>query len=347
MNQPKALWGGIRRLNPEPPSPRAIGATEKRISWAVIALLGVILAAVFIKQSRYDEAIWHPIVAVQKPAAKMPSGQGVKSLIPVPAGLSPLGPVETFGPENLSDKIDGKAELYLPSGFIRLNCQRFGPAAGPWWFEVFFYEMKGPREAFSVFSAQRRSGGTPLDLAQFAYQTANSLFFVRNATYIEMVGSEASAVLMKSMVDYARTIAGAGKNASVGEMNLFPADGLVADSVVMLAADAFGVSGLKDVFIATYRVNGKALTAFIAKRSDAAAAAKLKTDYVQFLKENGAKDMPPQGAINGITVLSVFDLFEVVFVQGPCFAGVHEAQDREAALAFAQRFQSHLRKSLP
>ncbi len=336
-------------MNPGSPSQKAAGSTEKMVSWAVIALLGVILAAVFIKQSRYDKTLWHPRVADQEPAARTPPGQAAKAEIPVPAGLAPLGPVETFGPETLSDKIDGKAELYLPSGFIRLQCQRFGPVAGPWWFEVFFYEMKGPREAFSVFSAQRRAGGKPLNLAQFAYQTANSLFFVRDATYIEMVGSEASATLMKSMQDYARTIAkaGAGKSSSVGEMNLFPADGLVADSVVMLATDAFGFSGLKDVFIATYRINGKELTGFLAKRPDAAAAAKLLSDYVGFLTENGAKVVTPQGAIGGITVLAVFDLFEVVFVQGPCFAGVHEAQDREAAAAFAKRFQTHLRKTLP
>ena len=58
---------------------------------------------------------------------------------------------------SLSDKINGKAELYLAAGFARLETQRFALTDNPGqWMERYLYDMGQHANAFSVFSAQRR-----------------------------------------------------------------------------------------------------------------------------------------------------------------------------------------------
>ena len=61
---------------------------------------------------------------------------------PLPQGLKPLTAPETFKADTLSDKIDGKAELYLSAGFNRLFSQRFrDEKASDLWIEAFVYDM--------------------------------------------------------------------------------------------------------------------------------------------------------------------------------------------------------------
>ena len=66
----------------------------------------------------------------------------------------------------LSDKINGKAELYLAAGFERLECRRFALADDPaGWLERFVYTMRAAPGAFAVYSQQRRPQAQPLTLA--------------------------------------------------------------------------------------------------------------------------------------------------------------------------------------
>ena len=95
----------------------------------------------------------------------------------LPEGMVILTPVESFGPESLSEKIDGKAELYLSAGFLSLRSQRFVETGKPErWLEVFVYNMGSMRNAFSVYSTQRRADAEDLAFTPFAYQTANACF---------------------------------------------------------------------------------------------------------------------------------------------------------------------------
>ena len=107
--------------------------------------------------------------------------------------MVPLTLPESFDAQNLSDKINGKAELYLSAGFVGLNSQRFKDKKdASLWIEAYLYDMGNGQNAFSVFSAQRREGAAKLDLAQYAYRTSNARFLVHGRFYIEIIASEAT-----------------------------------------------------------------------------------------------------------------------------------------------------------
>ena len=72
-----------------------------------------------------------------------------ESIIPLPPGIIPLSPSEAFDAQTLSDKINGKAELYLSAGFVSLRSQRFKDKNGlDFWVEVYVYDMDKGQNAF-------------------------------------------------------------------------------------------------------------------------------------------------------------------------------------------------------
>ena len=150
-------------------------------SLAILSLLIIIGVGVVLAQYRFNPAVLQKddlltSTEIISQAATPPSD---KSWLPLPQGLAPLTPSEIFDAQNLSDKINGKAELYLSAGFTRLVSQRFKDEIVPdLWFEVFAYDMASGHNAFSVFSAQRREDGVSLDITPYSYRSSNALFFV-------------------------------------------------------------------------------------------------------------------------------------------------------------------------
>ena len=134
-------------------------------SLATIAVLIIIGAGVIIAQYRYNPAVLQKdafLSTADKISRSSPPSSD-KFFLPLPQGLVPLTAGEIFEARNLSDKINGKAELYLSAGFARLVSQRFkDKRASDLWLEVFVYDMANGHNAFSVFSAQRREDGVSL-----------------------------------------------------------------------------------------------------------------------------------------------------------------------------------------
>ena len=176
--------------------------SEMRVSLLILLLLAVIAVGVWRQQHRYNPAVL-ALNASAGTTARPPKGSTEKpppSIVSIPADFIPMTPAESFGPETLSNKIDGKAEMYLSSGFVSLRSQRFASnSRSGSWMEMFVYDMGSPANAFSVFSAQRRDDAAPVDLTSHAYGTANALFLVHGSYYLEIVASDSSKILMQGV----------------------------------------------------------------------------------------------------------------------------------------------------
>ena len=208
---------------------RKLSKSESSVSYAILLVLVIIATGIFLKHLRYNAAILTPTVIRQDNSAKSPSR--VPSSLTLaqyaPTGVVPLSQPENFGPENLSDKINGKAELYLSSGFVRLFSQRLSLAeASGAWIEVFVYDMGSSRGSFAVYSMQRRFEAEKIDLGEFAYKTENALFFVHGQYYVEIIASVSEDSVVKLMVSYGknfvhRTIA---RKDRISELTSFPSE---------------------------------------------------------------------------------------------------------------------------
>jgi hypothetical protein len=319
------------------------------VSLVVLATLAVVAGGVLMAQFDFYPAVHQRVSNLQTADQQEPTlpVSSESSLISLPAGQSPISPAEFFDATTLSDKINGKAELYLSAGFIRLHSQRLNAdGAGDVWMETFVYEMQTPENAFSVFSAQRRSNAQKLDMTQYAYQTPNALFFVHGPFYVEIVASDTSEAIKQPM----RTLAEAFiksqpfKTQEIDEKSLFPVEGLMEDSVSLVSVDAFGYEGFDRIFTAAYQLDNTELMAFFSRRSSAQEAQALASGYADFLLAFGGTIAESDPAIPASRTIFILDTYEVIFSLGPYLIGVREATEKQTAQVLALQLSDKFKK---
>ncbi len=313
----------------------------------IVAMLVLIAGGIFYKQYSFNPAVLANRQAAQlvKPASASPVGSVTLSGIILPANLVELGKPEAFTPDNLYDKIDGKAELYLAAGFVGMNCRRFALKQNQdVWVEWSVYDMGELAHAFSVFSVQRRAEGQPAALGEYAYRTQNAVFFVCGKNYIEAVASEPNELLLEGVIAFARSFIAFNPApvSKLAELDLLPGENLVPGSQTLQIADAFGFDQLTNVFTATYQIGSVRATGFVEACADNDAAHSLAQAYFAFLKSNGGK------ALAGATpdaAVEMMGSIELVFSEGRFLAGVHTAPSLAVAKKLADTLRASLAKS--
>jgi len=321
--------------------------TETTVGYAILLVLAVIAGGVFFAQSRYNAAVLTPgaLQAESSSPAAASGVSGVSLSAIAPEGLVALSRSETFGPDTLSEKIDGKAELYLSAGFVRLVTQRFAQTGNPQeWLEVSLYDMGSSRNAFAVYSVQRREEGQTVDLGDFAYRTDDALFLVHGEYYLEVIAPAVGKGAPEILPAFGRGLVEKVKvnREGLGELALFPAEHLKRETISLLAADAFGFDRLNSVYTARYGLGAMDVTVFLSQRGSATEAAELAAAYHRFLLQNGGKEMKPDSGLAGVRLVELFGTYEVVFSQGRVLAGVHGAEKREAAEELARLLKHKL-----
>jgi len=321
-------------------------------SLAILCLLAVIGTGIFWAQYNHNPAVLQKELRLQSTATGkdfLPQAL-TDAIIPPPPGLVPLTLPESFDDQNLSDKINGKAELYLSAGFVSLSSQRFKDKNDAnLWIEAFVYDMGNGENAFSVFSAQRRDGAATLELTPYAYRTPNALFFVHGSFYIEVIASEATDRAFGPMKLLAESFIGAtaAQAPVIQEKDLFPNQGLVTDSMALISADAFGFERLNQVYTAEYEFENGQMMAFLSRRQDGRAAQELASAYQEFLATFGGQYRDADLPIKGARLVEILETYEVIFSCGPYVAGVREADNKELAIQLAQRLYDMLKGDAP
>ena len=325
--------------------------TERWVGFIILLCLAGIAAGIYLKQFSFNPAVLVATAAAPEAAKPVSSPSPGKTPTTMPPELAALSAPETFAPDDLFNKIDGKADLYLTAGFVQLHCQRFAlKAANDVWMEWFVYDMGALPQAFSVFSLQRRSEAQALDLTEFAYQTQNALFFVSGRYYIEAVTAMPTEPMMAAMRAMARQFVAANPpgTTQIPELKLFPPENLEAGSQGLQVADAFGFDRFTNVFTAKYRLPDGAtnveVLAFLEMTKTSADAAALRDTYRSFLLANGGKEIESQDAGSIGKPIEFMGNIEIVFSEDNAVAGVHAAPDAASAAKVARLLADGLRK---
>lgn len=341
-----------------PAKHRLPAPAERLASAAVLLVLAAALAYVLVRQGQPNEAVLVAATAARHAAEATPAAPaesaaaGAPDLFAsLPAGLAVMSPAEQFTPATLSDKIDGKAELYFSAGFVSLGCQRLAVAATPGsWMEVFVFDMGAPANAFSVYTAQKRHQVTEVPVGDYGYQADNQLCLVHGRYYVEIVATDSANETTGGALSLARSFVSSTAVEDHADMSkeqsLFPRDGLLPESITLLSADVFGFDRLQDVFIARYRDGDASLTLFLTRRDTPASAVQLAADYRGFLVQDcGGTETGEASTPSGGVVIDMGGAFECVFAEGVFMAGVHEAPSVELAARWANRLAGRLQES--
>ena len=319
------------------------------LSMVILSILLIICTGVFITQFQYNPAVLTKNAFLAQPDKTKPAARLSSSpfFVPLPEGIQPLTSAETFDAQTLSDKINGKAELYLSAGFSRLVSQRFKVEdSADLWMEAFVYDMGNSQNAFSVFSTQRRKGAASLDLTQNAYRTSNALFLTHGRHYVEIIASKASENLLAPLKGLAQTFMGntPSETAAVTEAAPFPKENLVKNSISLIATNAFGYDGFDKIYTAEYQFDDVTLMAYLSHRSTPDKAKEMASAYAKFLLAYGGQNIEAQLPIKDARVIEVLDTYEIVFSHGSYLAGVREAANRNLAETLTTRLYQRLKE---
>ncbi len=322
---------------------------EFAISIVILFILVAVAAVLLTRQSRYEPAKFGigeiPQQQGQMQQADSPQAEdetfSIKSL--QPASFSAMGEPETYTTDNLYEKIDGKAPLYQESGFESLITQRFisdeDPNLG---LELYLFDMGRTKNAFSVYSRQKRADGVELEDFPFAYATSNAIYLSLGRYYVEIIGFAESNELVDAMKDMAQKISdriGINEADKIEELGFFPPDETIAGSEKLYLNNAFGFEGLGDTYSARYRVDDQTVTIFFSKQAGNAEAQTVAKSYRDFLLTNGAEKVAVDSETldsAGASVLDFYGATEIIFTTGDFIGGVHEADDRESAVDAAE-----------
>lgn len=327
------------------------GKTETCIGFFIITVLVGIAAIVLTAQSRYDPSLFRAL-EIKGYADSRPGQAGLSSTASrelaafAPEGIVPLGDGEIFDSNTLSDKINGKAELYLSAGFVRLATQRFSRKSDQGsWLEVFVYDMGNLKNAFSVYSVQKRKDSRKSDIGTFAYSTENALFFVNGSKYVEVVSADSGMAEEMDQIAGKLIASEPAQTAEGMEFVFFPSESLDETSISLHMSDVFGFDRLDQVYTARYRVGETEVSAFLSKRHTPDESAALAAEYCKFLAENGGVELGEVSGIPGSRLFQVFDTYEAVLHVGVFFAGTHEVETRSGAEEIAGRLYKKLEEA--
>lgn len=323
---------------------------ESAVSTCLLAILLLIGVGVFLKQFDVDMSRFG-IGPGTGPELEIPPD--LASFVPV--SVEAISETEIYDSENLYEKIDGRAALYLDSGFKKLFAQRFVSKDDKnLIMELYLYDMGNVRGAFSVYGVQRRAdvNALPAFPVSYAYRTSNALYLVHGKYYIELVGFSESAELLGAMIETAQKIQAnlaADSDTEIAELSLFPTENFVQGSVKLYLTNGLAFEGLTDTFTARYKVGDQIVTAFLSKRASAKEARTIAESYYKFLINNDGVGKPTTDKVleGNIIVFhhETFDTFEIVLSIGAFVTGVHEAESQEFAEKLALRLVNKLSKA--
>lgn len=310
------------------------------VSIAAVLCLAVIAVAILVKQSRYDIASFGLASDGQiKTAGPEPSFGNINTGQISPSGFKALLKDELYNRDNLHEKINGKATLYLESGFRKMMSSRYvNSADNAVWMELFIYDMGDVKNAFSVYGQQKRADSAEIPDLGRAYAASNALFMAHGRYYIEIIGSTKSAVMTGALLETGSKLKSELKTAgsdTINELSMFDKKYIVPGSEKQYPRGAFGFSGFTDVFSARYRLPGSAATVFVSVKSKPEQARLNSEEYARFCIENGGVQEKTDKT-GGVAIINLFGSFEAVTACGKYVAGVHEADNQRDAEKFAE-----------
>ena len=305
---------------------------ESVVSISLLSILVLIAITILVKQSGYDMGRF----GLTTETTSLKTEQVPLSSL-APAGFETLSE-EVYIADNLYEKIDGKAPLYIESGFEKLFTRRFiNKEDENLWMELFVFDMAALKNAFSIYSVQRRADVEILPDMQFGYRTSDAPYFVHGKYYVEFIASSKSDELFKAMIETAQKIQtnlAVDKAAQIPELSLFPQEDLVAGSHKLYLESAFGFEGFTDIFTAQYKFGDETITAFLSRRPDPQDAQLVAKSYHKFLIDNGAEiKAATNETLNtfGAKVFDFYDTTEIVYAAGLFVVGIHEAENQQSA----------------
>lgn len=187
-------------------------------------------------------------------AAAQTPGQ-LKSWLPEVEGWTLSTEAEVFNPDNLFDRINGAAPLYIENNFREMTSMEY--KKGTDYITIQAYRHATAEDAFGMYASERSDDLAFLPIGGEAQGGKESLFFFAGCIYVKMQAN--------SREDVSKTLSQIGKGLAdkidpqasyPAIFNCFPEEQKVPHSETYITSSFIGHDFLQSVYAATYH-NGK------------------------------------------------------------------------------------------
>ncbi|CAN5858642.1 hypothetical protein BH23PLA1_BH23PLA1_24240 [soil metagenome] len=169
-----------------------------------------------------------PIVAAEAPGAGLSTTRRASELASVPepqkkiAAMLPLTALpegwevgksgdrhlETFGTDDLYEKIDGRAESFVQYDVVGMAYTYYNPEGDPSAeVQVYIFEMGSPLKALGKYGSERPDEAEPIELGSNGYASGASIFFHAGPYYTQIVPTSDSPEFREFAQELAERIA--------------------------------------------------------------------------------------------------------------------------------------------
>lgn len=197
------------------------------------------------------------------------TGETLAGLVPAVDDWKEGEERRSFFPESLFEYIDGAAESYLSYDFEELLVVQFVKPGTEANLTLEIYDMGSSRNAFGIFSAERYPENKPVEVGDLGYAENEALNFMVGRYYVKILSFGLDGDPVAVAADFARRVAVAVKDKGRLPQLLaaFPRVGLVSQSEKYIKKNFMGHAFLHDGYVATYKVDGQELEAFLVEAS--------------------------------------------------------------------------------
>lgn len=192
---------------------------------------------------------------------------------------------EVFNPDNLYDRINGAAPLFLANNFKEMTAMDY--KKGDDYITVQAYRHGTPEDAFGMYASERSPELAFLpSIGGEAQGDAENLFFFAGSIYVKMAShadGDASALMQAIAKGLAGKIDPSPKYPAL--LDLFPKEGRQPYSEAFINSSYIGHEFLKSVYLADYKADGKSFQIFLIDGKTTDGAKAILSAYFTFTKQ--------------------------------------------------------------
>lgn len=221
-------------------------------------------------------------LSVQMLSAQTP--EQLKSWMPDVPGWELTDEIEVFDPDNLFDRINGAAPLFIENNFREMTSMEY--KKGDDYITIQAYRHATPEDAFGMYASERSSELEYVNIGGEGQGDAESLFFFAGNIYVKMWANsteDIKGVLHTIGKSFSGKIdPDAGYPAIVKS---FPAKDKIPYSEAYITSSYIGHEFLKSVYVAKYNIDNQDIQLFVVDGKNVEGAKSILSNYFTFTKQ--------------------------------------------------------------
>ncbi|MDR3268241.1 MAG: hypothetical protein LBT83_04150 [Tannerella sp.] len=204
----------------------------------------------------------------------------LKSLLIAVPGWDLPQEAEIFNPDNLFDRINGAAPLYIENNFREMTSLEY--KKGDDYITIQAYRHATPEDAFGMYTSERSPELTHFSIGGEAQGDAGHLYFFVGKMYVKMWGNRDG---------FEEILHAIGKGLAAGIdpstdyppiVKSFPSKGKIPYTEAYITSGYIGHEFLRSVYVAKYEYAGQSFQLFVLDAKSKEGVKQVLTDYFTF-----------------------------------------------------------------